>query len=190
VSLALEGNQWRRFNPEVPLDDVEDGAIVDIDDVDKIAHLVLVLDPLDALTDHQHTSETALLLMRPFLPNLLAGVEESSHGGAEGSYAAGVGFLWHASLILWYGTYEFLRRKKINLRTRCFFLFYIMMISPNDHVRTKISRPIAWSLETAIEVQVAHIGTNTHPQYGWYRGWITMPFGSMYQLLINSQTIN
>ena len=112
MSLALEGNQWRRFNPEVPLDDVEDGAIVDIVDVDKIAHLVLVLDPLDALTDHQQTSETALVILWPCVTNCLARVEESSHGGAYGSDAAEEGFWWHASLILWYGTYEFLHRKK------------------------------------------------------------------------------
>ena len=92
-------------------------------DVDKIAHLVLVLDPLDALTDHQQTSETALVILWPFVTNCLARVEESSHGGAYGSDAAEEGFWWHASLILWYGTYEFLHRKKINLRTRCFFLF-------------------------------------------------------------------
>ena len=67
ASLALKGNLRRRLNPEVFLDNVEDGSIVNIFNADKVAHLVLVLDPPDAFACHQHTSETALFFMRPLL---------------------------------------------------------------------------------------------------------------------------
>jgi hypothetical protein len=40
--------------------------------------------------------------------NLFPRVEESSHRGANGSYAAEESFLGHDSLILWYSTYEIL----------------------------------------------------------------------------------
>ena len=85
VGLALEENQRRRFNPEVPLDDVEDDDIID---ANKVAHLVLMADPPDALVNHQHTVDTALVVLWPCVPNLLARVEESSHGRAYGSDAA------------------------------------------------------------------------------------------------------
>jgi hypothetical protein len=74
--LTLKGNCWRGVDLEIPREDVEDGAIVDIIDAHEVTHLILVLDPPDTLPCHQHTSETALFSMRPFLPNFFAGMEE------------------------------------------------------------------------------------------------------------------
>jgi hypothetical protein len=110
--LTLEWDKRGRSNLEVFLRDVEEGAMVDIPNADKVAHLVLVLDPPNALANHQHTFETALVVLWPFVLNFLARVEESSHGRADGSNAAGEGSLRHGGFmplpISWYGTYVFL----------------------------------------------------------------------------------
>ena len=82
--------------------------IFDFDDTNEVAHLVLMADLPDALVNHQHTLDTALVILWPCVTNLFARVEESSHRGANGSYAAEESFLGHDSLILWYSTYEIL----------------------------------------------------------------------------------
>ena len=110
--LALEGDGTTERNLEVFLGDVEDGVVIDVTNANEVAHLVLMTDPPDALADHQRTIDTALVVLWPFLPNFLARVEESSHGGADSSDAAGESSCRHggivASPISWYGTYVFL----------------------------------------------------------------------------------
>jgi hypothetical protein len=58
----------------------------------------------NALVDHQHTLETAFVILWPFVTNLLARVDEWSHGRAYGSGAAEEGCSRRRSLILWYGS--------------------------------------------------------------------------------------
>ena len=62
--------------------------ILNFVDTNEVAHLVLMADLPDALVNHQHTLEAALVVQWPFVTNLFVWVEESSHGGAYGSYAA------------------------------------------------------------------------------------------------------
>ena len=86
---------------------MEDGAIIEIVDVHKIAHLLLLLDLPHALSCHKDTGETVLVIVGPLLPSALSRVEESCHAGF-----AGVGGLYHhgirASPNPWYGIYVFL----------------------------------------------------------------------------------
>ncbi len=91
---------------------MKDCAVVDLGDAHEIAHLVLVLDPPDALASHQHTKETLLVVLWPFLPNFGTEVEEPSHGGARGSNAAEESKSEHGGMRplpnSQYGTYVFL----------------------------------------------------------------------------------
>ena len=107
--IALEGNRRSREYLEVLLDDVEDCAVIDLRNLHKIAHLIFVLDPPDALAHHQHTKEMALVILWPFLPNFGTWVEEPSHGGASGSNASYESKLGHGEmrplLNSQYGTY-------------------------------------------------------------------------------------
>ena len=53
-----------------------------------------------------------LIVVWPLLTNLLAGVEEAGHGGANGSDAPGDGGLWRGGILTspncWYSSYGFL----------------------------------------------------------------------------------
>ena len=62
---------------------------------------------------HQDNSETMLItIVRPFLMNLLAKVEEVDHGWADGSGAARESRSWHGWIVTlpkrWYSSYIFL----------------------------------------------------------------------------------
>jgi hypothetical protein len=80
--LTWEGLRRCRVNSEVLLDDVEDGAIIEIVDANKIAHLLFLVHTPLALSCHKDTGEMALVIVWPLLPNARARVEESCHAGA------------------------------------------------------------------------------------------------------------
>ena len=80
--FTWEGLCRCRVNSEVLLDNVEDGAIIEIVDANKIAHLLLPVHAPLALSCHKDTGEMTLVIVRPLLPNARARVEESCHAGA------------------------------------------------------------------------------------------------------------
>ena len=73
--LAWEGLRRCCVNSEVLFDDVEDGAIIEIVDANKIAHLLFLVHTLLALSCHKDTGETVLVVVWPLCPNVLARVE-------------------------------------------------------------------------------------------------------------------
>jgi hypothetical protein len=110
--LTWEGLRRCRVNSEVLLDDVEDGAIIKIVDVNKIAHLLFLVHTPLALSCHKDTGETVLVIVRPLLPNARARVKNRAMPEPRAPIPPG----WVVRTILrimaspnpWYGTYVFL----------------------------------------------------------------------------------
>ena len=106
--LAWEGLHRCRANSAVLLDDVEDGAIIEIFDTNEIAHMLFPVHAPLALSCHKDTGEMALVFVRPLLPNARARVEESCHARAYGSDSIRGGGLHHrpnygiAESLAWY----------------------------------------------------------------------------------------
>jgi hypothetical protein len=63
-------------------------AIIEIIDVNEIAHMLFPVHVLLALSCHKDTGETALDFVWPRLPNVRARVEELCHVRAYGSDSA------------------------------------------------------------------------------------------------------
>ncbi len=80
--FAWEGLRRCRVYSEVLLDNVEDGAIIEIIDANKIAHVLFPVHVPLALSCQKDTGEMALVIVRPLLPNVRARVEESCHARA------------------------------------------------------------------------------------------------------------
>jgi hypothetical protein len=92
---------------------VELGQIVDFLDANEVAQLLFLLTLTGRVASPvNNTSETPLIVVWPFITNLLAGVEEVGHGGADGSDAAGEGSSWHGGILTspncWHSSYGFL----------------------------------------------------------------------------------
>ena len=79
--LALKGSSGL----EVMLGNKELCAIINLSNANFVALLVFSSYAPRHLSCHKDTSETALLVVGPSVPDWLAGVEEPSHGGADGS---------------------------------------------------------------------------------------------------------
>ena len=83
--LACKGLRRLLSNLEVLLDDVEDDVFTNIVDAHEVAHLLFSCDAPHALPHHKDTGEMALVVLGPLVPDWLAGVEETSHGRADGA---------------------------------------------------------------------------------------------------------
>ena len=113
--LAWKGLRRRHSNLEVLLHNVEDDIFTNIVDAHEVAHLLFSCDAPHALPNHKDTCETTLVVVRPLCPNVLARVEETGHGGANGSDSAKERETRHGrnepSPKTWYGIYVFLRSR-------------------------------------------------------------------------------
>ena len=88
--LALKGSSGHLLHLEVMLSNKELCAIIDLGNTNFVALLVFSSDVPCCLSCHKETSDTVLLVVGPPVPDWLAGVEEPSHGGADGSDTAPV----------------------------------------------------------------------------------------------------
>ena len=110
--LAWKGLLRRLSNLEVLLHNVEDDIFTNIVDAHEVAHLLFSCDAPHALPHHKDTGETALVVVRPLRPNVLARVEETGHSGANSYDSAKEREPRHGGNVpspkTWYGTYVFL----------------------------------------------------------------------------------
>ena len=106
---------------EISLDDVEYRVIVDVRDRHEVAQLLPGPHPPHPLAPHGGAGDAAIpQVTGPFLTYDLAGVEEASHGRANGSDSAATSPRGHGAR----GKSEFLCVGSINVETGI-FLFVI-----------------------------------------------------------------
>ena len=86
--FANKWNRWGCLDLEVFLHYIKHHPIIDLQNVNKVAMLLLVPEVMHCLASHQNTSEMMLLIIWPLVMDFLVGVEEVSHGSANSSNAA------------------------------------------------------------------------------------------------------
>ena len=91
ICVMILAQKWHcggNFHGKIKLDDVELTAIVDLGDVHDVTPLVLFVDSPLALTNDEHIVQFALIVLRPFRPSFITGVEESWLGVADSAKAS------------------------------------------------------------------------------------------------------